>query len=161
MSIDAIKRGGNWKDGLRRLETNYLGKLPSQFAMGMAGFWGRAICSETNNDDVEQELEFFGVSVEEGTNHLTKKASSKVQPTKTNRDVNKSKRGFLKLLVRIRRIILQDAAVRLHIGQPNKILDKELFQSPEFKAFQEDVVANLDRYSPDIRENGTRSRRQP
>ncbi|CEP08213.1 hypothetical protein [Parasitella parasitica] len=37
--IDIIKQGGSWKDHIGRLETNYLGKLPSAFARGMAGFW--------------------------------------------------------------------------------------------------------------------------
>ncbi|KAL0141726.1 hypothetical protein V8B55DRAFT_1434402 [Mucor lusitanicus] len=39
--IDEIKRGGGWKDHLGRLETFYLGKLPWQFARGLAGFLGK------------------------------------------------------------------------------------------------------------------------
>jgi hypothetical protein len=41
--LDLIKRGGGWKDRLGRLETHYLGKLPSQFARGIAGFWDKPL----------------------------------------------------------------------------------------------------------------------
>ncbi|KAF9944619.1 hypothetical protein BGZ65_011804, partial [Modicella reniformis] len=173
--IDVIKRVGDWKDRLGRLETHYLGKLPSQFAQernqvkpsielqrtifpwiedeyGLNNVsWKKACLKEmdevgeneedpNDNDGVNQELEFVEVSMEEDTNRLTTKASSKVKPAKANRVVQKdgdtARRGFLKLLVRCRRIILQDAAIRLHYGQSINILDNRVFQSPEFKAFQ-------------------------
>ncbi|KAI7854630.1 hypothetical protein BDC45DRAFT_568888 [Circinella umbellata] len=47
--LDVIKKGGDWKDRLGRLETHYLGKLPSQFARGMAGFWDKPFRLPRNN----------------------------------------------------------------------------------------------------------------
>ena len=54
---DLIKRGGGWKDRLGRLETHYLGKLPSQFARGMAGFWDKAFHLPRNNASPSLELQ--------------------------------------------------------------------------------------------------------
>ncbi|KAG2210572.1 hypothetical protein INT47_002514 [Mucor saturninus] len=47
--FDLIKRGGGWKDRLGRLETHYLGKLPSPFARGMAGFWEKPLSLARNS----------------------------------------------------------------------------------------------------------------
>ncbi|KAG2215399.1 hypothetical protein INT45_009473 [Circinella minor] len=47
--LDVIKKGGDWKDCLGRLETHYLSKLPSQFARGMAGFWDKPFRLLRNN----------------------------------------------------------------------------------------------------------------
>lgn len=48
-------------------------------------------------------------------------------------------RAFLKLLLRCRRIILQDAAIRLIYNHKNNTLSHSIFCSPEFMAFQKDV----------------------
>ncbi|CEP09608.1 hypothetical protein [Parasitella parasitica] len=49
--IDSIKKGGEWKDRLGRLETHFLGKVPSEFARGMAGFWNKPFGLERNRVD--------------------------------------------------------------------------------------------------------------
>ncbi|CEP14725.1 hypothetical protein [Parasitella parasitica] len=46
--FDIIKRGGGWKDRLGRLEIHYLGKLPSEFTRGMAGFWQKPFFLKRN-----------------------------------------------------------------------------------------------------------------
>ncbi|KAG0289301.1 hypothetical protein BGZ96_007116, partial [Linnemannia gamsii] len=59
----------------------------------------------------------------------------------------KVKAGFLRLLVRCRRIILQDAAYRLHRRQPNKILDHDIFRCTMFKSFLQEIGAAVDKDS--------------
>lgn len=56
LPIDVIKRG-NWKDTLGRLEPHYLGKLPSQFARGMAGFWNKPSALSRNQVKPSPELQ--------------------------------------------------------------------------------------------------------
>jgi hypothetical protein len=48
-------------------------------------------------------------------------------------------RAFLKLLLRCRRVILQDAAFRLIYNYKNNTLSHPVFCTPEFEAFQKDV----------------------
>ncbi|KAG2190675.1 hypothetical protein INT47_011749, partial [Mucor saturninus] len=55
--FDLIKRGGGWKDRLGRLETHYLGKLPSPFARGMAGFWEEPFSLARNTVSPSLELQ--------------------------------------------------------------------------------------------------------
>ncbi|KAG2201228.1 hypothetical protein INT45_014313, partial [Circinella minor] len=55
--FDLIKRGGGWKDRLVRLETHYLGKLPLQFARGIADFWDKAFHLPRNNASPSLELQ--------------------------------------------------------------------------------------------------------
>ncbi|KAK5808586.1 hypothetical protein F5H01DRAFT_352398 [Linnemannia elongata] len=66
-------------------------------------------------------------------------------PPTTFSEANKVKASFLRLLVRCRRIILQDAAYRLHRHQPNKILDHDMFRCTMFKSFQQEIAAAVDR----------------
>ncbi|KAI1285141.1 hypothetical protein EDD11_000961, partial [Mortierella claussenii] len=54
------------------------------------------------------------------------------------------KRSFLKLLVRCRRIILQDAAILLHYNWKNHLMKHSVFQSQQFQDFAGEVVAALD-----------------
>ena len=74
------------------------------------------------------------------------------KPVKNDRtlyqDDDMAKRGFLMLLVRCRRIILQDAAALLHAGQVNKLLRDDVFQSSAFKEFQKEVRAVLENPEP-------------
>ncbi|CEP10192.1 hypothetical protein [Parasitella parasitica] len=53
-----------------------------------------------------------------------------------------AKKGFLRLLIRCRRLILQDAAVYLYLKRENNWVNTKIpiFSSDAFKAFQEDVV---------------------
>src|SRR5690554_215280 len=53
-------------------------------------------------------------------------------------------RGFLAMLVRFRKVILQDAAVMLHKGWMSTVIDNEVFQTPLFLRYQEELVAVLD-----------------
>lgn len=57
MPFDTIKKGGGWKDRLGRLETHYLGKVPSEFAHGLAGFWNKPFGLERNRVDPPIELQ--------------------------------------------------------------------------------------------------------
>ncbi|KAF9117850.1 hypothetical protein BGX30_005020, partial [Mortierella sp. GBA39] len=66
-------------------------------------------------------------------------------PPVTFSEANKTKASFLRLLVRCRRIILQDAAYRLHRHQPNKILDNDIFRCTMFKSFQKEIGAATDK----------------
>ncbi|KAF9342838.1 hypothetical protein BGX26_006738 [Mortierella sp. AD094] len=59
--------------------------------------------------------------------------------TETNYDRDVAKAGFLRLLVRCRRIILQDAAYRLHYDENSRILDHNIFASPMLESFREKI----------------------
>ncbi|OAD73359.1 hypothetical protein PHYBLDRAFT_168717 [Phycomyces blakesleeanus NRRL 1555(-)] len=132
--FDFIKRGEGWKDRLSRLETYYLGKLPYPFARGMSGFWGKPFLLARNGASPPVELkkiifswikDYFGVGDAEW--------------------VAVSKRGFSRLLIRCRRIILQDAAFYLYLNKENKHINTRNlpFSSNSFKMFQEDNVAAI------------------
>ncbi|CAO3657686.1 unnamed protein product [Mucor hiemalis] len=174
--IDVIKKGGGWKDGLGRLETHYLGKVPSEFARGMAGFWVKPFgLSRKNRVDPPVELQekffpwiedVFGENaswnkecidkmnqiddsefieedspieiieevVAEGENEQSSSSrrKGKQRETVADQSIDAAKRGFLKLLVRCRRIILQDAAVFLCLGKENDIVNTRLSVSNVF-----------------------------
>lgn len=196
--IDVIKRGGNWKDRLGRLETHYLGKLPTQFAKGIAGFWDepfnlprnsinppldlqrlvfpwiedffgldnaqwRAVCDKEMeeageitedvgiaNEDTE-DVQFVHEGVDSASGSGSGSLSSKrKQKQPLYRKIDTAKRGFLKLLIRCRRIILQDAAVLLHEKRENNIVNRKcndntpnLFASALFQHFQDDLITIL------------------
>ena len=193
--FDLIKRGGGWKDRLGRLETHYLGKLPSQFARGMGGFWDKAFHLPRNNASPSLELQrlifpwiedYFGSENEAWKKNCEKEMREvdeneddgisdndddeddsnvefveengrmvqesgqrirKAQPT-TQRSTDTAKRGFLRLLVRCRRVILQDAAVYLYFKKENSVVNSKFPEEPKynpftttnFKEFQEEVV---------------------
>lgn len=67
----------------------------------------------------------------------------------TQGDDSTAKREFLKLLVRCRRIILQDTAARLHKQTTVCIVDNPVFSSPASKELQKDVAVALDNPGPD------------
>ncbi|KAI8646777.1 hypothetical protein BD408DRAFT_409712 [Parasitella parasitica] len=173
-----LKHGGGWREGLSRLETNYIGKLPLPFARGMAGFknkpfhlerniispsidlqrkifpwiesvYGVNVCTremneyDDNYDDGEEpEHSQMNVVEEDGQGGSKAQVEKTHEPAQvTAADINK--RGFLKLLVRLRRVILQDAAAMLFLNRPNKLLEDAIFSTPEFLAFKEDVFSVL------------------
>ncbi|KAG0294662.1 hypothetical protein BGZ97_005027, partial [Linnemannia gamsii] len=72
-------------------------------------------------------------------------ATDELSPPEPFSEANKVKAGFLRLLVRCRRIILQDAAYRLYRHQPNKILDHDIFRCTMFKSFQQEIAAAADK----------------
>ncbi|KAG2211324.1 hypothetical protein INT46_009226 [Mucor plumbeus] len=155
--LDLIKRGGGWKDRLGCLETHYLGKLPSQFARGIAGFWDKPFALARNGVSPPIELQksifpwiegYFGENnaewitaceremqevdenededdniinlevdedpvefVEEDGRMIVKEKQKKGKQRAVQSSMDTAKRGFLRLLIRCRRIILQDAAV--------------------------------------------------
>ena len=170
--FDLIKRGGGWKDRLGRLETHYLGKLPSPFARGMAGFWEKpfslarnsvsppidlqkkifswiesyfgygnleweAACEKEMKEVDENEDEddnIFNLEItnetdpvefveEDGKMVLKEKRSKGKGKLKAQSSIDTTKRGFLRLLIRCRRIILQDAAVYLYLNKENRCVN--------------------------------------
>lgn len=199
--FDLIKRGGGWKDRLGRLETHYLGKLPSQFARGMAGFWDKAFHLPRNNASPSLELQrmifpwiedYFGseneawkiicekemrevdeneddgisdndddennnVEFVEENGRMVQGNGQRVRKTHATiqRSTDTAKRGFLRLLIRCRRVILQDAAVYLYFKKENSVVSSKLpddskynpFISTNFKEFQEEVVNAINRPS--------------
>ncbi|CAO0801485.1 unnamed protein product [Mucor circinelloides] len=191
--FDLIKREGGWKDRLGRLETHYLGKLPSSFARGMAGFWEKPFSLARNNVSPTLELQrmvfpwiesYFGEGnleweavcekemkeidenededdnifnldveneadpiefVEEDGRMILKEPKGKGKQKAVQSSIDTAKRGFLRLLIRCRRIILQDAAVYLYFNKQNKHVNTSspIFSSYRFRMFQEDAVAAI------------------
>ncbi|KAI8637895.1 hypothetical protein BD408DRAFT_436565 [Parasitella parasitica] len=163
-----LKHGGGWREGLSRLETNYIGKLPLPFARGMAGFKNKPFHLERNiispSIDLQRKIfpwieSVYGVSKEwydvctREMNEYDDNYDDGEEPEHSQMNVVEedgqvtaadiNKRGFLKLLVRLRRVILQDAAAMLFLNRPNKLLEDAISLTPEFLAFKEDVFSVL------------------
>ena len=102
-----------------------------------AGYVASAYSTPTST---AQEQEADRSEDEDGTAH-----SDGQSPPTTFSEANKAKASFLRLLVRCRRIVLQDAAYRLHRHQPNKILDHDIFRCTMFKSFQKEIGAAVDK----------------
>ncbi|KAF9368238.1 hypothetical protein BGX21_006723 [Mortierella sp. AD011] len=92
---------------------------------------------DLDNDD----LEICVISPRKSPTSKSKKGND--QEKQTNSDI--AKKRFLKLLVRLRRVILQDAAALIHIGWRNFVLENELFDHEEFKDFQKRIEPALKR----------------
>jgi hypothetical protein len=57
---------------------------------------------------------------------------------------NLAARGFLELLVYLRRVLLQDCAILMCETPRSRIWSHPIFQSMEFKNFQEDLLSNIE-----------------
>ncbi|KAI8637181.1 hypothetical protein BD408DRAFT_486420 [Parasitella parasitica] len=183
VSMGDLKHGCGWKEGLSRLETNYIGKLPLPFARGMAGFKSKPFHLERNiiSPSIELQRKVFpwiesvygvnkewyevctremneyddnyddGEEPEDSQMNVVEEdgqggSKARVEQTHESAQVTAAeinKRGFLKLLVRLRRVILQDAAAMLFLNRPSKLLEDAIFSTPEFLAFKEDVFSVL------------------
>lgn len=94
---------------------------------------------------------------EDGQMVQPKKKPATKKPTVVQRSTDTAKRGFIRLLVRCRRVILQDAAVYLHLKKENCFvntkktsnLNENPFISTEFNSFQEDVIKAINTPSID------------
>lgn len=165
-----IKEGGRWCAERGRMESFYLSALPTNFAVGMAGFLNRPFALIRNAVDPPLELQrliFPWIETAYGENNthwllecekemneidpnfvpsMAEEAKQSQRPNeppfKRRTDENMAyseadiaKSGFLRLLLRCRRIVLQDAAFRLYYNQPTRLLLDKIFQSPLFVAF--------------------------
>ncbi|CEP07249.1 hypothetical protein [Parasitella parasitica] len=132
--IDIIKQGGSWKDRIWRLKTNSLGKLPPAFAREVDEF------DPPSDDEAEGPIQ----NVEEAA-----QSSKGREPEAPRRPVQSSednaKRGFLILLVRLRRVVLQDAAAFLNHRKESYLVNTKKtqicnpFSSFFLKSFAEEV----------------------
>ncbi|KAG2222130.1 hypothetical protein INT45_007566 [Circinella minor] len=105
-----------------------------------------------NNDDENNNVEFVEENrrMVQGNGQRVRKTHATIQ-----RSTDTAKRGFLRLLVRCRRVILQDAAVYLYFRKENGVVRSKLpddpkynpFISTNFKEFQEEVVNAINRPS--------------
>lgn len=166
-----IKDGGRWSAERGRMESFYLSSLPTNFATGMAGFLNKpfylarnaiapslelqreifpwienAYGEDNDNWRAECGMEMneidpnFYPSMEDELLH--RRIRSADEPVFSEADVAKS--GFLRLLLRCRRIILQDAAYRLCYSQHSRILQNDVFESSQFYEFQGQMQKELD-----------------
>ncbi|KAF9150732.1 hypothetical protein BG015_007439 [Linnemannia schmuckeri] len=99
-----------------------------------------ALSAQSTPISTAQGQEARGSGDEDGTT-----AADGLSPPTAFSEANRAKAGFLRLLVRCRRIVLQDAAYRLHRNQPNKILDHDIFRCTMFKSFQQEIGAAADK----------------
>ncbi|KAI7851182.1 hypothetical protein BDC45DRAFT_514994, partial [Circinella umbellata] len=105
---------------------------------------------ENDDDSDDGDCENVEFVEQDGIQHQHSKNERSKAPSSLQRGADTAKRGFLRLLVRCRRIILQDAAVFLYVKRENAVVNSKrrhgennLFLSPEFKEFQEQVIASL------------------
>ncbi|KAL9538430.1 hypothetical protein PS6_011559, partial [Mucor atramentarius] len=95
--------------------------------------------------DVENEADPIEFVEEDGRMILKEPKGKGKQKAVQRSSINTAKRGFLRLLIRCRRIILQDAAVYLYFNKQNKHVNTSspIFSSYRFRMFQEDLVAAI------------------
>ena len=101
--------------------------------------------SDEDDKDFDNSVEFV-----EENGRIGQQKDKRVRNTqlKLQRSTDAAKRGFLRLLVRCRRIILQDAAVYLHFKKENTFVNSKmrngsghnLFITADFKNFQGEVI---------------------
>ncbi|KAF9426552.1 hypothetical protein BGZ76_002704 [Entomortierella beljakovae] len=106
--------------------------------------------NEKKKEKEKEELEIIEeTALELSTGEYGKgKAKGKKKEQEKNQctlqqDRDTARRGFLKLLVRCRRIILQYAAVHLYKGRKNNLLKDRVFRLPMFLEFQKEAVVAL------------------
>ncbi|OAD65350.1 hypothetical protein PHYBLDRAFT_153601 [Phycomyces blakesleeanus NRRL 1555(-)] len=140
ISFDLIKQEGGWKDRLGRLETHYLGKLPSPFARGMAGFWEKPFSLARNGVSLPMELQKM-----KEMNEVDKNEDEDENIINLEIDEKADSVEFVEEDGRLQRIILQDAAIYLYLNKENKhIHTRNLpFSSNSFRMFQEDIIAAI------------------
>ncbi|KAF9079265.1 hypothetical protein BGX27_006714, partial [Mortierella sp. AM989] len=102
---------------------------------------------ERECEDDMNELDTDGfVSLEEEVRIFKERwLTNRTRAIETDADVvaadpDIAKRRFLKLLVRLRRVILQDAVVYFHLGLIGPVLNNELFTCEGFKSFQHNLI---------------------
>ncbi|CEP19612.1 hypothetical protein [Parasitella parasitica] len=126
ISFDIIKRGGEWKVHLGCLETHYLGKLPSDFARVMAGFWQKQFFLERNQT-------IYGESNEEWLETCADENDDQ------DDDVQSS---FPK--TNPRAVILQDAVILIAAGRCAPFNHFPVFSGPVFSQYKSVVLAATD-----------------
>ncbi|CEP14188.1 hypothetical protein [Parasitella parasitica] len=154
--FDIVNRSGGWKDRLSHLETHYLVNLPSPFARGMAGFWQKPFFLERNQVSPPldiQRLIFPGMETIHGKNEEWLKtyedkmreidenndqgdnaqsSRPEANPRAVKRTTDTAKRAFLKLFLRLRRVILQDAFNLIAAGRGAPLDHYPGFSGPDF-----------------------------
>lgn len=100
---------------------------------------------DENYDDGQEaeDVPEFNMIEEDGQGSQVQNQQQQQQSNVQIKVCDINKRGFLKLLVRLRRVILQDAATMLFLNRPNELLKTEVFASSEFQAFKGDVFSVL------------------
>ncbi|KAF9084167.1 hypothetical protein BGX27_003905, partial [Mortierella sp. AM989] len=100
---------------------------------------------EVNQNDFEADDE------EEDTQEVVIISSRKSKTTIENERTSESggdiaKKRFLKLLIRLRRVILQDAVALIRLGWTSPVLQNKIFtESPEFTTFDKQLRKSLER----------------
>ncbi|KAI9327252.1 hypothetical protein BD770DRAFT_449902 [Pilaira anomala] len=96
-----------------------------------------------NEVELEEHVEEVEFVEEDGRTKSKKKDKGKGKQRAVQSRESVMKRGFLRLLLRCRRIVLQDAAVYLHLNRQNKLVNSKnaLFSGDQFKEFQKEVIA--------------------
>ncbi|KAI8888467.1 hypothetical protein K501DRAFT_267823 [Backusella circina FSU 941] len=114
LATDVIKQGSRWKEYLTHLENHYEMEKPDDDKDD----------KENENDDTERRINDLCMKVqfiqENGQNQLSTEKTTK----KTSSEQDIAKMGFLNLLLRCRRIIIQDTAVLLFEGRADRIIIK-------------------------------------
>ncbi|KAG2203683.1 hypothetical protein INT46_003330 [Mucor plumbeus] len=168
--LDLIKRGGGWKDpgywdklfGLARngvsppieLQIMIFPWIESYFGEKNAGWvtaYEREMQEVYENEDEDGNIIDLEVNedsvefVEEDGRMIIKEKQKKGKQRAVQSSMDTAKRGFLRLLIRCRRINLQDAAVYMYLNKENKHVNSRsrIFSSNSFKMFQEDIVAAI------------------
>ncbi|CEP10646.1 hypothetical protein [Parasitella parasitica] len=135
--IDSIKKGGGWKDRLGRLETHNQGKVPSEFARGMAGFWNKPFGLERNRVDPPIELqqkiffwieEYFG----ESNTNWKKECLDEMNQIDENEFTEEDAQAEF-----VAEFVEEDAKENDIINTYSSV--NNFFLSPEFILFQEQV----------------------
>lgn len=133
MEGDAIANLGNWNISVR--EDRYSAKLPMKIMRVMAGHSDAKNIFYLPRSDIKPSDRFLRQIFPFIESQELKIASSTTShPTAS---------AFLGLLRRLRKVVLQDAAVLLYNGRTHSLFHHPVFLSQEFKDFQQQVVASV------------------
>ncbi|KAI8598829.1 hypothetical protein EDD21DRAFT_417372 [Dissophora ornata] len=133
----------------------YLSNYPIPFAFGMTGFREKPLHLKRNEVSPPMELQqeifpFIETAFVSYKTFLPLQSTTTVEtgdPPAHTVHLDVAKRSFLKLLLRPRRVILQDAAVYMceYGNLKSPILHHDAFASPTFLRFKQNVKTTLQR----------------
>ncbi|CEP17888.1 hypothetical protein [Parasitella parasitica] len=137
-SLDQIRRMGRWDSG--SLESRYLTHFNREAIRICNGFPGRKGGFWLRRDALEPPLELqqqIFPAIETWMHRLNDENDAAYQNSK-------SAAAFIKLMLKLRKIILQDAVLWRQLDSENRIFKEPVFSSAAFKQFEADLLVHME-----------------
>jgi hypothetical protein len=104
-------------------------------------------------DEDDDRLKAINMKMKISKGKIAAQPEPKTKAERKKARADFAKRRFLKLLLRLRRVVLQDAAALIHKGWIGPVFNNPVFKSEEFMEFKEEVVEALNRKETSIPDN--------